>query len=334
MAPTEILAEQHAETAAALPRGHAVPRRPADRLDAGGRAAGAAGRARGRAASTLVVGTHALIEEDVALRAARSGDRGRAAPVRRRPARAAAREGAPARHPGDDGDADSAHAAAHALRRARRVGDPRHAARAGAGEDDREARGAARRGPRVRRASRWSRGGRRASSTRSWRSRRRSTCAPRPTMADHLAHDVFPAYRVGLLHGRMAPAAKDDVMRRVRGRRDPHPRRDDRRRGRDRRAERDGHGGRARGALRPVAAPPAARAGRARARTSRTACCSTRSRCSDEAAARLAGGGGDDRRVRDRREGPRAARRRATWPARGRPGCRRCASATWLATGT
>jgi ATP-dependent DNA helicase RecG len=33
-------------------------------------------------------------------------------------------------------------------------------------------------------------------------------------MADHLAHDVFPTYRVGLLHGRMAPHAKADVMRR------------------------------------------------------------------------------------------------------------------------
>ncbi len=33
-------------------------------------------------------------------------------------------------------------------------------------------------------------------------------------MADHLAHDVFPRYCVGLLHGRMAPQAKEDVMRR------------------------------------------------------------------------------------------------------------------------
>jgi ATP-dependent DNA helicase RecG len=32
-------------------------------------------------------------------------------------------------------------------------------------------------------------------------------------MADHLAHDVFPAYRVALLHGRMKPDAKDRVMR-------------------------------------------------------------------------------------------------------------------------
>ena len=31
-------------------------------------------------------------------------------------------------------------------------------------------------------------------------------------MADHLAHDVFPAYRVGLLHGRMKQDAKDRAM--------------------------------------------------------------------------------------------------------------------------
>jgi ATP-dependent DNA helicase RecG len=37
------------------------------------------------------------------------------------------------------------------------------------------------------------------------------------SMADHLAQDVFPAYRVGLLHGRMSPDAKDGVMRRFAG---------------------------------------------------------------------------------------------------------------------
>ena len=36
-------------------------------------------------------------------------------------------------------------------------------------------------------------------------------------MADHLAQDVFPALRVGLLHGRMPPRAKDEVMRRFAG---------------------------------------------------------------------------------------------------------------------
>jgi ATP-dependent DNA helicase RecG len=32
-------------------------------------------------------------------------------------------------------------------------------------------------------------------------------------MADHLAHDVFPEFRVGLLHGRMKAAGKDRVMK-------------------------------------------------------------------------------------------------------------------------
>ena len=32
-------------------------------------------------------------------------------------------------------------------------------------------------------------------------------------MADHLAHEIFPAYRVGLLHGRLKQEAKDRVMR-------------------------------------------------------------------------------------------------------------------------
>ncbi len=32
-------------------------------------------------------------------------------------------------------------------------------------------------------------------------------------MADHLAHDVFPEYRVGLLHGRLKAAGKERVMR-------------------------------------------------------------------------------------------------------------------------
>jgi ATP-dependent DNA helicase RecG len=32
-------------------------------------------------------------------------------------------------------------------------------------------------------------------------------------MADHLAHDVFPDYRVGLLHGRMKADAKDRIMK-------------------------------------------------------------------------------------------------------------------------
>ena len=37
--------------------------------------------------------------------------------------------------------------------------------------------------------------------------------ARRREMADHLSHDVFPGYRVALLHGRMKAEGKDRVMR-------------------------------------------------------------------------------------------------------------------------
>ena len=88
-------------------------------------------------------------------------------------------------------------------------------------------------------------------------------------MADHLSQDVFPEYRVALLHGRMKQDAKDRVMGGVRARGVPHPGVDDRRRGRRRRGERDRDGGRACGALRAVAAPSAARPRRPRRSTSR-----------------------------------------------------------------
>ena len=83
-------------------------------------------------------------------------------------------------------------------------------------------------------------------------------------MADHLAQDVFQAYRVALLHGRMKPDAKERVMARVRARGGRHAGVDDRRRGRRRRAERHGDARRACRALRPVAAAPAARPRRPR----------------------------------------------------------------------
>ena len=44
-------------------------------------------------------------------------------------------------------------------------------------------------------------------------------------MADHLAQDVFPAYRVALLHGKMKQDAKDRGDGRVRARRVRRPRR-------------------------------------------------------------------------------------------------------------
>ena len=92
MAPTEPLAEQHFATIQALMPGEAVPiglltgstpgRRRADLL--------------GKLASgelSLLVGTHALIEDPVRFAAARGRGGRRAAPLRRAPARGAGRQG-------------------------------------------------------------------------------------------------------------------------------------------------------------------------------------------------------------------------------------------------
>ncbi len=51
-------------------------------------------------------------------------------------------------------------------------------------------------------------------------------------MADHLQQEVFPEYRVALLHGRLKSEEKDRVMARIRARRRARARLDDRRRGR------------------------------------------------------------------------------------------------------
>ena len=56
-------------------------------------------------------------------------------------------------------------------------------------------------------------------------------------MADHLAQDVFPAYRVALLHGRMKPDAKERVMGAFAARRARRAGVDDGGRGRRGRAE-------------------------------------------------------------------------------------------------
>ena len=77
------------------------------------------------------------------------------------------------------------------------------------------------------------------------------------TWAETLQAAVFPDLRVALLHGKMRPADKEDVMRRFAAGRGGHPRGHDGNRGGRGRPQRDADGHRERRALRPLAAAPA-----------------------------------------------------------------------------
>ena len=101
MAPTEILAEQHVAQArrvagTARRDGRVADRQPEDEGKARRAEAAASG------AAQLVIGTHALIQDAVRVRAAGSRDRRRTASLRRRPAARAARQG----HKAADGARD------------------------------------------------------------------------------------------------------------------------------------------------------------------------------------------------------------------------------------
>ena len=129
MAPTELLARQHLKTIESFA------------ASAGLRIALLTGREKGASAKEILaalaegqidilIGTHALFQEPVAVPRSRAcGDR-RAASLRRASAARAASKGHRARRraSGDDGDADPAHAAAHELRRHGRVAPRREAA--------------------------------------------------------------------------------------------------------------------------------------------------------------------------------------------------------------
>ena len=186
------------------------------------------------------------------------------------------------------------------------------------------------RGLRARAGSSSTRAARPTSSIRSSRSRRKSISRRRRR---------WPTPRAGRLPGvpRRAAARQDEAGRegsrhaRVRGGRDPRARLDDRHRGRRRRAERHGDGHRARRALRPVAAAPAARP-----RRPRRASVALRAAVpvSDLEAGEGAAAGAGRRRPTGSRSpsatsscaGP------AISSARGSRVCRRCASATCCAT--
>ena len=121
MAPTELLAEQHAATLTALlePLEHSGPSScsagspPAEKTAVRKRLA--SGQAR------IVVGTHALLQETTAFHRLGPGGHRRAAPVRRGAAGGADREGRRTRRAAPHRHADSPVARADAVRRSRRL---------------------------------------------------------------------------------------------------------------------------------------------------------------------------------------------------------------------
>ena len=145
-------------------------------------------------------------------------------------------------------------------------------------------------------------------------------------MADHLSQDVFPEYRVALLHGRMKQDAKDRVMGGfVRGEFHILVSTTVVEVGRGR-GERDRDGGGARGALRAVAAPSAPRP--RRPQPAQVVLHLVVPVAALRAGARAAeGADGYDRRIRDRGARSRTCAVPATSSARASQVCRRCGSA-------
>ena len=144
MAPTEILARQHFSALSAF----AAP--------SGLRLALLTGRDKGAergkpsmrwppATIDIVIGTHALFQEDVAFQRSWPRRDRRAASLRRASAPRPRRQGRARRHAGDDRDADSAHPGADLFRRHGCFRDPRKADRAPADRNPRAAAGADRR---------------------------------------------------------------------------------------------------------------------------------------------------------------------------------------------
>ena len=265
MAPTELLAEQHAATLERL----LAPLRLRPELLLGRQTAGEKQAVRARLADGpgAARGRHprAHAGERVVPPAGPRRDR-RAAPLRRGAAGGADREGRGAGRAAAHRHADPALARAHALRRPRRV----HAAPSPAGprhHPHRRPHGRAT-GPGARvRPDASARSGRQAYVVLPViEESERADLRAATTMAQSLAAR-WPELRVGLVHGRLKAEERDDVMRRFRAG-EIHvlvattvievgidvP-------------ERHDHGDRASRAVRPGAAAPAARPHRARART-------------------------------------------------------------------
>ena len=226
MAPTEILAEQHARTLARVGRGDRAIAGAADRVDAAGGARVAAGAARRRQARRRR--RHARAARRAGrVRAARHGGHRRAASLRRGAARAPARQGRPAARrrargaapAGHDRDADPAHAGAHRLRRSR----PHHPRRAAARPRAAGDAGAARARPAAPRALKELRAALDAGRQAYWvcplieESEKLESAdiklADVTEAADWLAGELGDDVPIGLVHGRLPTAERDRVMR-------------------------------------------------------------------------------------------------------------------------
>ena len=282
----------------------------------------------------IVIGTHALLEDKVAVRRPRPGRRRRAAPLRRRAARRPARPRATA--PPHVlvmtatpiprtvamtvfGDLEistltelPAGRVADRRRTSCRAAEQAALARPGLGS------GSARRSRKGHQAyvvcprigdDAGRRGGRRRAGRR-----RETTSAPRPPLAvldvaPMLADGPLAGLRVEMLHGRLPPDEKDDVMRRVRRRRDRRAGLDHGHRGRRRRRQRDRDGGPRRRPVRRLPAPPAARPGRPRRPRPGCACWSPTRRAGSAGPRAARRGGRHHRRLRALPARPRAAPR-------------------------
>ena len=213
MAPTELLAEQHAATLEQL----LAPLSLRPELLLGRQSAAEKQAVRGRLAAgqaRLVVGTHALHAGERLVPAAGPRRDRRAAPLRRRAAGGADRQGRGARRPAAHGHADPALAGAHALRRSRRLHPPPPAAGPGHHPHRGADRRAARAGDGVR--PRGVRPGRQAYVVLPViEESERADLRAATTMAQSLAAR-WPELRVGLVHGRLKADERDDVMRRFR----------------------------------------------------------------------------------------------------------------------